>query len=46
MSDMEEDVGKGSYGKHTCEECCREDTHAFIGNSAKQNIIVLPTIMN
>ncbi|MBQ7957636.1 MAG: hypothetical protein IJ279_06315 [Clostridia bacterium] len=33
MSDMEEDVGKGSYSKHTCEECSREGTHSIIGIS-------------
>lgn len=35
MSDMEEDIGKGSYSKHTCEECSREGTYSFIGISDK-----------
>ena len=35
MSDMEEDVGKGSYSKHTCEECSREGTYSIIGISGK-----------
>ncbi len=35
MSDMEEDVGKGSYSKRTCEECNREGTRSIIGISGK-----------
>lgn len=33
MSDMEEDVGKSSYSKHTCEECSREGTYSIVGIS-------------
>lgn len=29
MGEMEEDVGKGSYSKHTCEQCSREGTHTY-----------------
>ena len=32
---MEEDVGNGSYSKHTCEECNKEGTHSIIGFSGK-----------
>ena len=35
MSEMEEDVGKGSYSQHTCEECSREGTYSIIGISGK-----------
>lgn len=33
MSDMEEDVGKSPYSKHTCEDCSREGTYSIIGIS-------------
>ena len=33
MSDMEKDVGKSSYNKHTCEECSREGTYSIVGIS-------------
>lgn len=29
MGKMEEDVGNGSYNKHTCEECSKEGTHRY-----------------
>lgn len=36
MSAMEEDVGKSSYSKHTCEECSREGTNSIIGISGQK----------
>lgn len=29
ISEMEEDVGKGSYSKHICEQCSKEGTHTY-----------------
>lgn len=29
LSDMEDDVGKSSQSKHSCEECSREGTHVY-----------------
>lgn len=29
MSAMEDDIGKGSYNIHTCEQCSREGTHRY-----------------
>lgn len=31
ISDMEEDVGSGSYSTHKCEECSKEGTHELTG---------------
>jgi len=31
ITDMEEDVEKSTYNKHTCEECSREGTYSIVG---------------
>ena len=35
IGEMEEDVGAGSFSKHTCEECSREGTHSIVGISGQ-----------
>lgn len=36
LSDMEKDVGNGSYSKHTCEVCDKEGTYSIIGFSGEK----------
>lgn len=35
ISDMEEDVGKNNYSKHTCEVCSKNGTYSIIGFSGQ-----------